>query len=88
MCALLCWLIGSGSAHAQTCALPSPAPRVAHAFPTQAPDTLPFVTTNAFPQLSFFAPISLRSQPGDATRVFVAEQRGVISAIPNTPTTT
>ena len=82
LCAVLCTLGDPASARAQTCALPQPALHATHAFPTDAPNALPFVTTNAFPLISFDSPVSVRFAPGDSSRVFVADQVGAIFSIP------
>jgi uncharacterized repeat protein (TIGR03806 family) len=50
------------------------------------PSSLPvfdFVTTNAFPDLTFNFPVAVGSAPGDTNRLFVAEKTGRIIVITN-----
>ena len=42
-----------------------------------------YAVENAFPALSFSNPLFLTYAPGDATRLFVVEQRGTIQVFPN-----
>jgi glucose/arabinose dehydrogenase len=42
-----------------------------------------YVSTNAFPNLSFSSPVCIASPPGETNRIFVIEQNGVIVVITN-----
>lgn len=42
-----------------------------------------FKTENAFPNLTFSRPLALVTPPGEENRLFIVEQAGVISVIPN-----
>lgn len=49
----------------------------------QAPPSFGFATTNAFGTLSFPNPLAITAPPGETNRLFVVEQRGIVSVITN-----
>lgn len=64
---------------------PLPVERLANdtlTLPEQPPST-DFETEIAFPGLSFEDPVAIVTPPGDTTRIFVVEQDGIISVIPD-----
>lgn len=58
-------------------------------FPTAPPSASGVASVDAFPSLpSFAAPVLVTHAPGDASRLFVVEQRGRIRVFPNAPSAT
>lgn len=56
-------------------------------FPSSLPTFSNFTFTNAFPSMSFTAPVAIVSPPGETDRLFVLEQSGTIQVITNLSTT-
>src|SRR5207237_6369571 len=42
-----------------------------------------YATRNAFPSVSFLKPVAITAPPGETNRLFIVEQRGIISVITN-----
>ena len=80
-CAFL-WLICAGPVWSQPFGLTQRLPNTSLRLPS-TPPTYGYALTNAFGTLTFANPVCITAPPGEASRLFVVEQPGVVAVITN-----